>query len=66
MKNLFERNENKLSITAVVVGSLAAGALAYLLFSETGKYVREQLTQRFRCNDYIDPAEKSEEVVADE
>jgi gas vesicle protein len=43
MKNPFEKNDHKVLIAGIVIGSLAAGAAAYLLLTETGSEVRRQL-----------------------
>ena len=44
MKNPFEKNDHKVLIAGIVIGSLAAGAAAYLFLTETGSQVRRQLT----------------------
>jgi hypothetical protein len=44
MKNPFEKNDHKVLIGGIVIGSLVVGAAAYLLLTETGKQVREQLS----------------------
>ncbi|MDB5144557.1 MAG: hypothetical protein JWQ66_3270 [Mucilaginibacter sp.] len=47
MKNPFEKNDHKLLIAGIVIGSAAAGAVAYLFLTETGSQVRQQLTGHF-------------------
>ncbi|MEO3407590.1 YtxH domain-containing protein [Mucilaginibacter sp. CAU 1740] len=47
MKNPFEKNDHKVLIAGIVIGSLAAGAAAYLFLTETGKEVRGQLSGHF-------------------
>ncbi len=44
MKNPFEKNDHKVLIAGIVIGSLAASAAAYLFLTETGSQVRRQLT----------------------
>lgn len=47
MKNPFQKDDNKLLIAGITVGSLAAGATAYLLMTERGKQIRTQLADKF-------------------
>lgn len=47
MKNPFEKNDHKILIAGAVVGSIAAGAAAYLFLTETGSQVRQQLAGHF-------------------
>lgn len=47
MKNPFEKNDHKVLIAGIVIGSVAAGAAAYLFLTETGASVRQQLAGHF-------------------
>ena len=47
MKNPFEKNDHKLLIGGIVLGSIAAGAVAYLFLTETGSQVRKELAGHF-------------------
>ncbi len=47
MKNPFEKNDHKVLIAGIVIGTVAAGAAAYLFLTETGSQVRQQLTGHF-------------------
>jgi len=44
MKNPFEKNDHKVLIAGIVIGSVLVGAAAYLFLTETGAQVRQQLT----------------------
>lgn len=43
MKNPFEKNDHKVLIAGILIGSIAAGAAAYLFLTEPGSQVRAQL-----------------------
>lgn len=43
MKNPFERNNHKLLISGIVIGTVATSAAAYLFLTENGKQVRSRL-----------------------
>jgi len=43
MKNPFEKDDHRLLIAGIIVGSVVAGAAAYLFLTETGSTVRQQL-----------------------
>jgi len=43
MKNPLQHNNNTLLITGIAVGTVAAGAAAYLFLSESGGQFRERL-----------------------
>ena len=47
MKNPFEKNDHKVLIAGIIIGSVAAGAAAYLFLTETGTSVRGQLAGHF-------------------
>jgi len=47
MKNPFQKEDNTGIIVAAVVGAVAAGAAAYLLFTESGSSVREKIADQF-------------------
>jgi gas vesicle protein len=47
MKNPFEKNDHKVLIAGIVIGSIAAGAAAYLFLTDTGTTVRQQLSGHF-------------------
>jgi gas vesicle protein len=44
MKNPFEKNDHKVLIAGVIIGSVVVGAAAYLFLTETGANVRRELT----------------------
>lgn len=46
MKNPFQRNDHKLLIAGIAVGTAAAGTAAYLFFSNHGNELREKLSSR--------------------
>jgi gas vesicle protein len=48
MKNPFEKNDHKVLITGIIIGSVAAGTAAYLFLTETGTLVRQQLAGHFK------------------
>jgi len=43
MKNPFEKNDHKVLIAGIAIGTVAAGAAAYLFLTETGSGIRKQL-----------------------
>lgn len=47
MKNPFARHDNTALIASLAVGSVAAGAAAYLFMTERGSNMRHQLMERF-------------------
>lgn len=47
MKNSFQKNDHKLLIAGIAVGTVAIGATAYLLLTETGAELRERVTNQF-------------------
>ena len=44
MKNPFEKNDHKVLITGIIIGSALAGAAAYLFLTDTGTTVRQELS----------------------
>jgi hypothetical protein len=69
MKNPFEKNDHKVLIAGVAIGSAVAGAIAYLFLTETGATVRKELTGHInRIRDAVmgvKPAAPEEEHPAD-
>jgi len=47
MKNPFEKNDHKVLIAGIVIGSVVIGAAAYLFLTETGASVRGELAGHF-------------------
>ena len=47
MKNPFEKNDHKVLIVGIVIGSVIVGAAAYLFLTETGASVRGELAGHF-------------------
>jgi hypothetical protein len=47
MKNPFEKNDHKVLIAGVIIGSVAAGAAAYLFLTRSGAAVREEIVGHF-------------------
>ncbi len=47
MKNPFEKNDHKVLIAGILIGTVVAGATAYLFLTETGTEVRGQLAGHF-------------------
>lgn len=47
MKNPFEKNDHKVLIAGIIIGSAVAGAAAYLFLTKTGASVRQQLAGHF-------------------
>jgi gas vesicle protein len=47
MKNPFEKNDHKVLIAGIIIGSVAAGAAAYLFLTETGSSVRQEIAGHF-------------------
>ncbi|GAB3917744.1 YtxH domain-containing protein [Mucilaginibacter boryungensis] len=65
MKNLFKQKNNNVLITSIVIGSVAAAAVTYLLLTESGATVRDQLAKQVdRLRDLITGAEKEPEETA--
>jgi len=56
MKNPFEKQDNSGLIAAIFIGSIAAGALAYLYLTENGDHLRGDLKKKFK--------EKAKDVAA--
>jgi hypothetical protein len=69
MKNPFEKNDHKVLIAGIIIGSAVAGAVAYLFLTETGTTVRQELTGHInRIRDAVmgvDPAPQEEEHATD-
>jgi hypothetical protein len=62
MKNPFEKNDHKVLIAGIIVGSAVAGAVAYLFLTETGANVRKELTGHVnRIRDAVMGIEKKPE-----
>ncbi len=47
MKNPFEKDDHKVFIAGIIIGSVAVGAAAYLFLTETGGTVRRELAGHF-------------------
>jgi len=47
MKIPFVKHDNTMLIASVAIGSVAAGAAAYLFMTEKGKTMRQSLMERF-------------------
>ena len=67
MKNPFEKNDHKVLIAGIVIGTAVAGAVAYLFLTETGAQVRQQLTGHIdRMRDAFLGAQPEEEPAPSE
>ena len=47
MKNPFEKNDHKVLIGGIILGTALAGTAAYLFLTETGASVRQELVGHF-------------------
>lgn len=47
MKKLFAKHDNTALIASLAIGSVAAGAAAYLFMTEKGSQMRQSLMERF-------------------
>jgi gas vesicle protein len=47
VKNPFEKNDHKALVAGIIIGSVAAGAAAYLFLTVTGTSVRKELAGHF-------------------
>lgn len=67
MKNPFEKKDNTVLIASIVIGAVAAAGVTYLLLTETGATVRDQLAKQVdRLRNLITGAEEQrEEPVVD-
>jgi hypothetical protein len=62
MKNPFEKEDNSVLIASIVIGSVAAAGVTYLLLTETGARVREELAKQVdRLRNLITGAEEPHE-----
>ncbi|MFI5159578.1 MAG: YtxH domain-containing protein [Sphingobacteriales bacterium] len=48
MKNLFKKNDHTQIIAGIAIASVAVGALAYLLLSESGEETRNNLKKKIK------------------
>ena len=69
MKNPFEKNDHKVLIAGIIIGSAIAGGVAYLFLTETGTTIRQELTGHVnRIRDAVmgvEPAPEEEDHATD-